>query len=229
MCTLRFNRRMGGMMQPNSGNRDNRRRRRTAVMSAAALLVMGGAMPVHSAGGDVAADSPKTATPIKHVIVVIGENRSFDHVYGTYVPQSGDSILNLLSEGIVQSDGSPGLNFAAARQFTTSGQTSYFIGVAKQNKTAYTPYLPAPTLGGTPNKMTVPPFPVPCFQPFLDQLAAIEPSLELDDLCLVTTGATDYTVTRGVPDTRIANSAMLPNGPFQLKGPTLTCDSSTGY
>jgi phospholipase C len=185
-------------MLRNSGNRGARRHRRAVILSAAALLAMGGAMPAHSAGADAAADSPMTATPIKHVIVVIGENRSFDHVYGTYVPQSGDSILNLLSEGIVRSDGAPGLNFAAARQFTTSGQTSYFIGVAKQNKTAYTPYLPAPTLGGTPNKMTVPPFPVLC-QPFLDQLAAIEPSLERDDLCLLTTGATDFAVTRAYP------------------------------
>ena len=32
-----------------------------------------------------------TATPIKHVIVIIGENRSFDHVFATYVPKSGDS------------------------------------------------------------------------------------------------------------------------------------------
>src|SRR5580698_5704833 len=31
----------------------------------------------------------RTATPIKHVIVIIGENRSFDHVFATYVPQRG--------------------------------------------------------------------------------------------------------------------------------------------
>jgi hypothetical protein len=30
--------------------------------------------------------------------------------------------LNLLSEGIVRPDGSPGRHFAAARQFTTSGR-----------------------------------------------------------------------------------------------------------
>jgi phospholipase C len=30
-----------------------------------------------------------TTTPIKHVIVIIGENRSFDHVFATYVPQNG--------------------------------------------------------------------------------------------------------------------------------------------
>jgi hypothetical protein len=35
----------------------------------------------------------KTATPIKHLVVVIGENRSFDHIYATYVPGSRYSIL----------------------------------------------------------------------------------------------------------------------------------------
>jgi len=196
-------------------------------MSAAALLVMGGAMPVHSAGGDGAADSPKTATPIKRVIVVIGENRSFDHIYGTYVPRSGDSILNLLSEGIVQSDGSPGLNFASARQFTTSGQTSYFIGVRKKNNTAYTT-LPAPTLGGAPNTQstTAPPFPLEFLTSGL--LALIEPSLKPIDLSLLTTGATGAAVTRGAPDIRIANYAALPNGPFQLTGSSLPYDSYTG-
>ena len=138
------------MLLPNSGNHCARRRRSAAILSAAALLTMGAALPVHSAGGDGAADLPKTATPIKHVIVVIGENRGFDHIYATYVPKSGDSILNLLSQGIVRRDGSPGRHFAAARQFTTSGQTSYFIGVRNKNKTAYT-ILPEPTLGGAPN------------------------------------------------------------------------------
>jgi phospholipase C len=32
-----------------------------------------------------------TQTPIKHVIVIIGENRSFDHVFATYVPPPGQS------------------------------------------------------------------------------------------------------------------------------------------
>jgi phospholipase C len=41
-----------------------------------------------------------TTTPIKHVIVIIGENRSFDHVFATYEPKSGQKVWNLLSEGI---------------------------------------------------------------------------------------------------------------------------------
>jgi phospholipase C len=94
------------------------------------------AMPARSAEPDLVTDQLSTATPIKHVIVVIGENRTFDHIYGTYVPKNHDSIVNLLSEGIVTATGSAGPNFAAAKQFTTSGQTSYFIGADNSSKTA---------------------------------------------------------------------------------------------
>jgi phospholipase C len=190
----------------------------------ACLLGTGLAIPAYSADQKTAADLRKTATPIKHVIIVIGENRSFDHVYATYVPKRGHSIRNLLSEGIVQSNGLPGPHFAEARQFTTSGQTSYFIGVRKKDKTAYTT-LPAPTLGGAPNlpSTTFPPFPTP-FGPFL---GLIEPSLEPTDLFLLTTGATGAPGTTG-PDPRIANGTALPNGPFQLTGPSLSYDSYTG-
>ena len=57
-----------------------------------------------------------TSTPIKHVIVIIGENRSFDHVFATYVPQKGETEWNLLSEGIVKADGTPGPELSAAEQ-----------------------------------------------------------------------------------------------------------------
>src|SRR5215813_14125736 len=53
-----------------------------------------------------------TETPIKHIIYIVGENRSFDNVYGTYQPKHGQKIWNLLSQGIVNADGSPGKNFA---------------------------------------------------------------------------------------------------------------------
>ena len=213
-------------MLTNSWCRGSRRRRRAVTLSTA-LLIMAGAMAVHSGRGNAGADSPQTATPIKHLIVVIGENRSFDHVYATYVPKTGHSILNLLSEGMVLPDGSPGRHFAAARQFTTSGQTSYFISVLKRKKTAYTT-LPPPTLGGAPNiqSTTFPPLPPfgDAFKPFL---GLIEPSLEAADLFLLTTGATGAAGTTGA-DPRIVNGADLPNGPFQLTGPSLPYDSYTG-
>src|ERR1700691_3181931 len=70
--------------------------------------------------------SGKTVTPIKHVIVIIGENRSFDHVFATYVPKKGNTVDNLLSKGIIQLDTNknaiPGPNFALAHQAAATDQ-----------------------------------------------------------------------------------------------------------
>ena len=71
-----------------------------------------------------------TTTPIKHVIVIIGENRTFDHLFATYQPvNKGESVLNLLSEGIVNADGTPGPNYTNATQYqamdTASDQKIY--------------------------------------------------------------------------------------------------------
>ena len=60
------------------------------------------------------AATPKT--PIQHVIIVIGENHTFDNLFGTYQPKAGQSIDNLLSKGIVRADGSPGPHFDRAKQ-----------------------------------------------------------------------------------------------------------------
>src|SRR5690348_4600121 len=63
---------------------------------------------------------PHTTTPIKHVVVIIGENHSFDNVFATYQPPGRQKIWNLLSEGIVTKAGTPGKNFKLARQLTAS-------------------------------------------------------------------------------------------------------------
>lgn len=55
-------------------------------------------------------------TPIKHVIIIVGENHSFDNLYGTYQPKNGQKIDNLLSKGIVNADGTPGPRFKKAQQ-----------------------------------------------------------------------------------------------------------------
>src|SRR5262245_5850904 len=75
----------------------------------------------------------RTATPIKHVIVLIGENRTFDNVYATYVPRHGQHVSNLLSKGIVNADGTPGPNHAAAAQFQlgTINPVAFFISTDK--------------------------------------------------------------------------------------------------
>jgi phospholipase C len=79
--------------------------------AAAALVVMGGIL-VSCGAKDRGASVPPvmdTATPIKHVIIIVGENRSFDHLFATYVPPNPqEHVLNLLSEQIIRADGTPG-------------------------------------------------------------------------------------------------------------------------
>jgi len=67
------------------------------------------------------------STPIEHVIVVVGENRTFDNVFGVYSPGPGQSIDNLLSRGIVNPDGSPGPNFSDAAQNQAVSRGTYSI------------------------------------------------------------------------------------------------------
>jgi len=186
-----------------------------------------------------AQEEGQTGTPIKHVIVLIGENRTFDHVFATYVPKSHDSISNLLSKGIINADGTPGPHFKKAQQFQAivPFRTEYFISLNANEKAPYDT-LPAPTLNFSPSPdasiigfATEPP-PFPAATP-LSFLAAIEPSLEPADLGLLTTGAPGVNntfVLTPVPDfdTRVANYNNLPNGPFPLKGDALPYDSYTG-
>jgi acid phosphatase len=55
-------------------------------------------------------------TPIQHVIIIVGENHTFDNLFGTYRPKPGQTIDNLLSKGIVKADGTPGPHFEKAEQ-----------------------------------------------------------------------------------------------------------------
>jgi phospholipase C len=202
------------------------RRRVLLGASSIALLAIAFATSSQSASADAVADSQKTATPIKHVIVLIGENRTFNHIFATYVPQSRDSVANLLSKKIINADGTPGPNFNKAAQFQAIPpfRTKYFISLNKNEKAPYQT-LPAPTLNFAPTK---PIFPVGTPAPLL---AAIEPSLEAADLNLLTTGAATQfgqTFLLPHPDARIQNFAHLPNGPFPLQGAQLPYDSYTG-
>src|SRR5262249_1569770 len=110
----------------------NRRPWRRATLASLVSLALGmlGASQGATADGDhQKADRQETATPIKHVIVLIGENRTFDHLFATYVPGHGESVSNLLSKKIINADGSPGKNFGQAAQFQAVPpfRTSYFI------------------------------------------------------------------------------------------------------
>ena len=157
-----------------------------------------------------------TLTPIKHVIIIIGENRSFDHMFATYQPRNGYRVLNLLSEGIVNADGTPGPHFAAALQNQASDTTVFSI-----SPTITGPYatLPPPNTGAThtaPSDTKPPPFAT------LATATADDYGLPPADLYMLTLGAS------GLPnhsvDTRITNANELPSGPFQME-PGVSADA----
>jgi phospholipase C len=171
-----------------------------------------------------------SVTPIKHLIVLIGENRTFDHLFATYISPSGDHVQNLLSEGIIDAKGEPGGNFGKAAQFQAIApfQPKYFISLADNQKAPYK-RLPMPTLNFSPSPATGEPPPFPTGTP-AGLLAVIEPSLEIGDLLLLTTGASGAAQTAELPDfdARIENFDHLKNGPFPLEGKNLPYDSYTG-
>ena len=189
-----------------------------------------------SAGGENG-DRDKTATPIKHVIVLIGENWTFDSIYATYRPGHKQSVDNLLSRGIVTASGAPGPNFAKSLQYQIDQpypQTYFIDALSTAGKTAYqqapgTPSFPAP------NTAYIPPAPggldqgqAP-FDPTLvpdSLLPTLEPSLEQSDLGLLRTGAS------GLPmfttDTRVPNATTLLNGVFPSSSATRPYDSYVG-
>ncbi len=184
----------------------------TVGTSLLALLVnLGAPAPV---AAQPRAQATATASPIKHVIVIIGENRSFDHVFATYKPKSGETVSNLLSKGIVKVDGTPGPNYSLSAQYSAVDSTTVGAGTYAINPPEKTLYANVPPVvaGGPTN-------------PYLPTLAlakAIEPGQLWPsyyvDLTIGGTGLAAY----AVPDTRIPNVLDLPEGAFQLTSPTLT-------
>jgi phospholipase C len=154
----------------------------------------------------------RTRTPIKHVLVIIGENRSFDHVYGTYKPKDGQRIDNILSKGIIKEDGSPGPNFSLAIQKSAVDSSPDTFEMSPPEQTPYQ-VLPPVTAGG----------PKTAYVSSLAQATTDESlALPADYLVKLTTGATG--LTSGTPDTRLAqNPLTVPPGPFQLS-PGITED-----
>jgi phospholipase C len=155
-------------------------------------------------------------TPIKHVIVIIGENRSFDHVFATYVPRNGQTVRNLLSERIINVDGTPGPYFSRAAQNAAvdRAQDAFLLDPVKSSFPHN--YLPAPLVGGPKNSYVAG-----------DSLTLAEqsenglPSSYYQDLVSGGTGLQSHT-----PDTRITKVNSLRAGPFQLtNGTTFTYNS----
>jgi phospholipase C len=196
----------------------------TAFASTFALLASAFGVSAQGQTGadpDTAVDAIPTTTPIKHVIIIVGENRSFDHLFATYEPQNKkEKVLNLLSEGIINADGSPGPNFAKAQQFeivSAPNHGKYFSSADMAQKQLYGT-LPAPDLSG-----------VGSISPYFPVLSIPggDPGLPASDQFLLGTGGSGLNFTLG-PDIRITNVNNLPPGPFLLTGPTMPFDAFTG-
>ena len=156
-------------------------------------------------------------TPIQHVIVIIGENRTFDHVYGTFKPKKGQTVANLLSKGIVTASGTPGINYGLSAQYSAVDNSVFSISPG--GKTAYS-NIPAPETAGAP---TAPSDSDPA--PFVTLSLAVraEPDLFPSYNKFLLTGATG--LAHDIPDTRIPNVSTLGSGVFQLTSATLPYDA----
>ncbi len=168
----------------------------------------------------LSAAGPHSDLAIQHVIVIIGANRSFDHVFATYQPQPGNTVWNLLSEGIVNADGSPGKNFAKAAQSAATDEAPDTF-LLNPSKSAFAGnVLPAPLVGGPSGTSYVPNNSLTLAQQSENGLPASYYQY------LTTGGAGASGLASGTPDTRITNVTSLPAGPFQLtNGTTFTYDS----
>ena len=179
------------------------------------------AAPISAA---VAGES-RTQTPIKHVIIIVGENRSFDHIFATYQPvQNGEKVLNLLSKKIVNPNGTPGPNYGSALQYQAYDHFKYNLNPPK------TPYaiLPPATTGGpwTPDVCQALGVPAntaaECVTPDnLEAAKKYENGLPDHYYKYLLSGGTGQTSGKlGTPDARINydghDASNLPPGPFQI-------------
>ncbi|QMU75954.1 alkaline phosphatase family protein [Streptacidiphilus sp. PB12-B1b] len=107
-------------------------RRLAALAGAAALIAAAGASPAWAGsghGGHGHAGRTSTATPIKHLVVVYGENISFDHYFGTY-PKAANT------------DGTP---FTAAKNTPKRITTEANAGLLTKNPNLYAPQRLSPS------------------------------------------------------------------------------------
>ena len=186
-------------------------------------LSLGGLLAVPARADD---GQRQTLTPIKHVIIIVGENRTFDHLFATYKPKEGQSVENLLSEGIINEDGAPGPHYSIAHQFSADVTGSSVYQLSPRHKSLYSK-LPAPLNGGPTSA---------CADNGICSLGDATssenglPDSPVNYYEFLTTGGTG--LTGKVPDTRItgvhgsAPYSTLLSGPFQLtNGNALRWDS----
>ncbi len=167
------------------------------ILIAAMLLFPGRPEAKERTPKKAGASSP--LTPIRHVIIVVGENRSFDNLFATYRPLHGQHIRNLLSEGIVTPSGDPWIHFGKALQMRARNEGPFLLDPPLEGPFKVLP-VPDVTYAAKAAWGTSDPSLVP------------DPGLFPSDQFLLKTGGA------GLPhdnaDTRFP--ANLPPGPFQI-------------
>ena len=160
--------------------------------------------------------------------MIIGENRSFDHVFATYQPKSGRIVWNLLSEGIVNADGTPGRNFAKAEQNAAADQAPDAFLLSPDKVRSRTRFCRHRSQAGRLPRISRPKTRLPWQPDFGARTGAREANGKwlayrlTIRICSLEAPAWP----RKTPDTRITNVTSLPPGPFQLtNGKTFTYDS----
>ncbi len=194
--------------------------RRAVSCALSGLLIMQPLLASAAAFAGEGGERGKTETPIKHVIIIIGENRTFDHIFATYQPvHREERVSNLLSRGIVNADGTPGLNYSAALQYSATDLTTYQLTPPK------TPYgvLPPALVGGTATPYVCEGLGISTGTSCVTKAniafaKTVENGLADEYYKYLLTGGTGQK--NGVPDTRISYAGrtatnLLP-GPYQL-------------
>src|SRR5262252_6708781 len=123
-----------------SGNHSRGIWQRLGVGTTVFATMMNLLAPTTAAAKPLKARDAVTTTPIQHVIVIVGENRTFDHLFATYVPPAGQTVDNLLSKGIINADGTPGPNFALGAQ--SKAVVSQQFSLSPQFKTPWSKLPP---------------------------------------------------------------------------------------
>jgi phospholipase C len=105
------------------------------------------------------AQASKTATPIEHVIIIVGENHTYDNIFGGYLPRPGQTTLNLRSQDIIDDDGNPGRNFALAQQRTADSKGAYSLNPKRTGAYSKLPQPDTTCATGQPGNIPDPRFP----------------------------------------------------------------------
>ncbi|MFF7140417.1 phospholipase C [Streptomyces nodosus] len=111
------------------GRRATTTRSLGALAGAVALVALAAGAPVRGAAADAGPPRTPTATPIEHLVVLFGENISFDHYFATY-PKAANT---------------DGTRFTASRKTPKDIDNLRTAGLLTKNPNQYTPQRLAPS------------------------------------------------------------------------------------